>query len=132
MWEKEEEKEEETEELEIVEGTVAVEVAEACFPLECAGEGKLPPLGCLAPQKSSLRVHVAQGQPEECLWEGEAPWPGAAVEGEQCLAAACPCSSSCPSSAAYKTIIPHFIHVSLSSYPRKVITYFLTSISVAV
>lgn len=85
----------------IVEGKGEVEMADktqvACLLPECAGGGKLPPHGFQALQMSSLHVHVAQGQPEVCSLRGEAPWPGAVVWEEQCLAAACPCPSSYPS-----------------------------------
>ena len=89
---------EEMEELaQIVERTGEVEMAEACSPLECAGGGKLPPRDFPAPQMSLPHVHVAQGQPEGCSEQGEAPLPGAPVWAVQCLAAACPCPSFYPS-----------------------------------
>ncbi len=96
----------------IVEGTGQVDVA--CLLPEYAGGGTPPPRCFQAPQMSKLDVHVAQEQPAVCPLQGEAPWPGAAVWGAQFLAAACPCPSSCPSLAAYKRNIHHFIHVSLS------------------
>lgn len=61
---------EEVELAQTVEETGEVEMAErrqqACLQLECADGGKLPPHDFLAPQMSSLHVHVAQGQREEC------------------------------------------------------------------